>query len=881
MTNEDLKNLAQAAYAAYFDLLAGVPDTERLKDGGRGMSPFQATAFAGRHTVALPTLHDSASDLDVTVFKDAAGALTLGIRGTLPGHDLTVTDKQIAFEGAAYDQIVALYNWWQRVSTAGGQVSQFAFRSYTTSSSVPPANATPGAVYLYADTSLAGPNGEVVATHYYLEPATSVAATGELVPLLAADPDHKIDVVGHSLGGHLALAFNALFGSSVGQVVGFDTPGFKNNATNQQFFATLGGAVPTGANSATFLNVIADEASVGGAPFNAISGLHSRPGIAVDIAIEDQWLSDEPLPEDARNHSMRTLADSLAVFDLLSRLDLTLTTAQYKALLAGAAQGTAAGYERLIDGIEGVLNINQALLAVGNGEREALYQALYDVQVRNAFLNLAGKLRLDPSSGNLGVKARNDFAALASLITLSPVVLAATDGNQGALDATLRTVWGQTYLDWEADKTMSQADRDAGKETFTSRWIDDRAVMLQGLTLRNMQNSVSGIVVDRSQASSTNFVDVGQGLQFQMDNTANTPVPAMRRNVKFGGSGADPLAGNDQNDGLYGGAGADTLTGLAGADHLEGNAGADTLDGGSGNDTLLGGTDDDFLEGSTGADTLLGGAGSDTYFFNTAGWGDDVIIDSDGQGSLRVPGYDAGLPQGKRQPNGKYETPTQDVTYTVQQITPPAKTSTSSSRTAPTPSPSATGARGAGHHAGRQHRPLVPNYVDTGDAQPNRLTAFHDPDGAGPLEGEYVRDVSLAGGQGDDTVLGYIGNDILQGGAGSDIVLGEASVIVVTSPPAGEPGDDRIFGDGEVEIDSAIAQGNADAQRCQGRLARRLDDEDGHSSSRVSWRGSRRPNDEFKRLESVIGCHRRDSVGARRSPQAGLAAIAWSDACAG
>ena len=71
-----------------------------------------------------------------------------------------------------------------------------------------------------------------------------------------------------------------------------------------------------------------------------------------------------------------------------------------------------------------------------------------------------------------------------------------------------------------------------------------------------------------------------------------------------------------------------------------------------------------------------------------------------------------------------------------------------------------------------------------------------------------MRDVSLAGGQGDDTVLGYIGNDILQGGAGSDIVLGEASVIVVNSPPAGEPGDDRIFGDGEVEIDSAIAQGN-------------------------------------------------------------------------
>lgn len=810
MTTQELAAIAQEAFAAYFDLLGGTPSVDRLLDGGKGMTLSQATAFAGRYTVVVPTVHDGDSDLDVTVYRDAAGSLSLGIRGTLPGRDLTITDMQIAFQGAAYDQIVALWNWWKKASTPTGEVAQFVLSSRTTVSAFPPTNDTPGAVYLYSSTLSTGPDGTSLTTHHYLEPAAPVPATGELVPLLAADPDHKIDVTGHSLGAHLALAFNSLFGPSVGQVVGFDTPGFIDSAVNRQFFAALGGAVPTSANSSNFVSVFADEANVGSKPFNAIAGVHSRPGIAVDIAIENQWLSDEPNPESALNHSMKVLADSLAVFDLLSTLDPALTTTNYKTLLAGATQGTAAGYERLLDGIEALLNINQARLPVGNGQREALYQALYGVQSKSVFGDIAGKVRIDPSSTDLGAKARNDFSALASLITLSPVVLTATSpANRTVLDGVLQVAWGQTYLDWQADQTMPLADRDAGKLTFTDEWIADRARLIDAIVVKNAKNeSDAALVSGPNVPRNTAMRDIASGRTI-LSGAIN---PDQRAQIVFGDSGANTLDGYGKPDHLYGGAGADTLSGQGGADHLEGNADNDTLNGDAGNDTLLGSTGDDFLEGGADDDRLLGGAGNDTYFFASTGWGADTLEDSDGQGSLRVPGYEAGLPQGNRQANGRYYSADETVIYTLQQITSTredlhiAFAGRADTLTIRNWQPGQLRITLDGAIV-----PINPNWVDAGDDQPDaddRLTAFHDPDGDGPLDGGYVRDVKLSGGGGADTVLGYVGNDILEGGVGSDVVLGEASVIVVTQPPAGDPGDDRIFGDAEVDLDLAIVQGN-------------------------------------------------------------------------
>jgi Ca2+-binding RTX toxin-like protein len=64
----------------------------------------------------------------------------------------------------------------------------------------------------------------------------------------------------------------------------------------------FGGAIPTGVNTT---NVIADEAPGTPAPWSAIAGLHSRPGSAIDIPIENQFRGDEPISArpGALNHS--------------------------------------------------------------------------------------------------------------------------------------------------------------------------------------------------------------------------------------------------------------------------------------------------------------------------------------------------------------------------------------------------------------------------------------------------------------------------------------------------------------------------------------------------------------------------------------------------
>lgn len=315
---------AEFALAAYANLSNGEPNQAQLREAG--MATLQATHFASRYTV-LTQYNDTGSSLSATVFKDTAGHLTLAIRGTAelaayPG-DLLPTDKDIALNGAGYDQIVALWNWWQRASHAEGtQVSQYRLTT------------TPGNL---AQATYIG-NGN------WLEALPQIAASGELALALAADPDTRIAITGHSLGGHLAMAFGALFPNRVDAITVFNAPGFLNTSANQTFFSLLGGAVPSGALTT---NVIADEAGIGFVPWSGIAGLHNRPGIAIDIPIESQWKSDESAPPAAKNHSQQTLTDALAVLALLVKLDTNFTTTTFKEILAASASGNDINGERM------------------------------------------------------------------------------------------------------------------------------------------------------------------------------------------------------------------------------------------------------------------------------------------------------------------------------------------------------------------------------------------------------------------------------------------------------------------------------------------------------------------------------------------------------
>jgi len=196
MNTSKLNTLASIALASYADHASeGKPQGADLAKSG--FAQPQALEFADAFSVVIPTYHDPASDLDVTVFKAADGSLSLGIRETLEPLDLIDADADILTKGAAYSQIVALYNWWQRVSspTSKTDVKQFTIEGFSVGQTVPSS-----AVVLYTTVS-SGANEAALPITYYLVQANNVSGNGQLVTALAADPDHKIDVAGHSLGG--------------------------------------------------------------------------------------------------------------------------------------------------------------------------------------------------------------------------------------------------------------------------------------------------------------------------------------------------------------------------------------------------------------------------------------------------------------------------------------------------------------------------------------------------------------------------------------------------------------------------------------------------------------------------------------------------------
>jgi Ca2+-binding RTX toxin-like protein len=616
---------SELAFAAYATLTVGsTGDPDRVRalqvTGNTLMSSTQAQQFAQRYTSVLAVANDAASGFQASVFRDSTGSLTLAIRGTVPSDtgDLRA-DKQIAAGGAAYEQIVAMYNWWQRVSQKSGtQVRQF------------------GIV-----------DGNLV--------AATAQATGELNGTLAATP--KLSVTGHSLGGHLAMAFGSLFASSTGQVTVFNAPGFKEAGgslnfsdppvSNAAFFAALGGSIPSGVNT---VNVIADEAGSGSTPWSAIADLHSRPGEAVNIPIENQL--SEPLATipAAFNHSQMVLVDALAVYRMLGQLDAKLAqpnNAVLKALRDVAANQSHQSLERMVDALERLLGINRTEMATGNDQREALYQAINDLQNNTTFKALAGKLSLMASAASASA-AKSDFAQFLSLYDLSPITMSTTDAGAKAALLAARTDVASLWQNNLADN-------------FSDKWLQDRSAMQGWLMYGNKEDigAIGNTSVIRVEPldSRINFEDATTGKSIKI-NPMSADTSQMR-NFHFGDASANSYTGGGLNDGLYGGAGNDTLIGLGGNNYLEGGAGDDKLIGGNGNDNIQasgngnsildGGNGDDSLAvqygnnvmyggqgndrlGATGGNNLMyGGLGNDTL---TGGTGNDTLMGGDGNASM-------------------------------------------------------------------------------------------------------------------------------------------------------------------------------------------------------------------------------------------------------
>lgn len=176
--------LSQSAYAE--DLDVGSIDEQQASfvSSSIRFTDNQFDSFAVRYPVVVTQVTDPTTGFSATVFKDSTnstGNLTIAFRGTEPGllglpeNEDASADAVLATSGAAFDQIISMYNWWQLVSGTPGQPVS-SIQSFTIGVDTLPNNAV-----------------HVLSQQFYLVPesaiATGVPGSSGPVSILSLDTD--------------------------------------------------------------------------------------------------------------------------------------------------------------------------------------------------------------------------------------------------------------------------------------------------------------------------------------------------------------------------------------------------------------------------------------------------------------------------------------------------------------------------------------------------------------------------------------------------------------------------------------------------------------------------------------------------------------------
>jgi RTX calcium-binding nonapeptide repeat (4 copies) len=582
-TITDYFTQAQLSLAAYaLNLQPGMSninqgDTYRALLVEAGMSATQATEFAKKYSVIAQSPENDPSGFSGTLFADTTGKVYVALRGTegLFSDDFILTDLgDIAFDGIAIDQAIAMFNWLQRLKGLGGeQVVQYHF------------------IEEFNDIE----TGELIPAHL----ATTVtAATGEL-----HNSSAPLSVAGHSLGGHLAMILSRLAPGLIDSVYTYNAPGFDDPTlavsplTSEGFFSLFNNAPEppiTGAIGADWNGSIMSHLDVEG---DVAHGIGNTPGVPQIVFSEgeNRGIRDA--------HSIAAITDSLALYDLFAKLDPALNTNTTLALteitdiLKASASDHTKSLENALDAIRRILSSTD-IAATPKDDRNAFYTNYYALLDPTnpetnpegaAFAQLAGNATLstlvDKSQLNLEALAvipgANGLPYRYALAELNPFALLGADYE------TLHNAAGQLNLYDPATRTG----------TLTNAWLEDRSAFLVNKLLAGVTDSqVGGFPAVTQSAELQHFEDRSGAAPYHVYAGANAaglssavlPVSDVKQ-ILFGGDGVDSLIGNDQVDKLYGAAGNDLLTGAKGDDYLEGGDGNDTYRfySGDGNDTIL------------------------------------------------------------------------------------------------------------------------------------------------------------------------------------------------------------------------------------------------------------------------------------------------------
>lgn len=289
------------------------------------------------------------------------------------------------------------------------------------------------------------------------------------------------------------------------------------------------------------------------------------------------------------------------------------------------------------------------------------------------------------------------------------------------------------------------------------------------------------IAADPAQAAVelAEFTRMMQGIQLESwgwDGTAR--LADLLASVELDGSQQDALEwlgyrqAGDSGGAMYGSDSSEGLLGGIGNDYLQAWGSDDVVIGGPGNDRLFGSSGNDTLVGSAGDDVLAGDDGIDVYFWGR-GQGNDSIVDYQGGGrsTINLRGVNpedvvTSLPHNH---NDWLRLTIRDTGETLD-----VRTAINGSST-PAAFVFADGTRWEFDHA-------------------YRLSVAAPTDGDDELVGTDLDDLPerMAGGAGNDLIIGNRGQDTIDGGAGNDTLRGAADNYSLRNDP-----DVYLFGRGD------------------------------------------------------------------------------------
>lgn len=376
----------------------------------------------------------------------------------------------------------------------------------------------------------------------------------------------------------------------------------------------------------------------------------------------------------------------------------------------------------------------------------------------------------------------------------------------GAGDDFLAGGTGNDVLDGGTGKNSYLFARGDGHDVIVDAYEDVVSIYVSDLPLNELvfrregtSLAVTFLSSPGDQVSLTSFfrddlpvsgirIQYGEGLEtlispsdLQLLTLAGTPY-GDHIQAYAGNDSIDALAGDDVVDA---GAGDDIIFGGEGNDTLNAGVGNDTLDGGAGEDILLGGAGDDVLEGGAGDDRNEGGAGDDEYRLN-AGWGADLVVDTEGVDTVRFADV---LPD-----DLLLRRDGADLVVLNQSTGDELRIAGQFSNQAGVAGATAIehfvfGDGTAWNYDAIKQRALAGTVLDDtiyGFADNDTIDAGAGNDTVNAGGGDDI----VSGGDGNDTLVAGWGNDVMSGGAGNDILHG----VTGTNQLSGGDGEDLLYG---------------------------------------------------------------------------------------